>query len=114
LGLWGERRAAQYLLEQGYTFVMHSYRCPYGEIDLIMEDQAHLIFVEVKLRKSARYGTPGEYVNARKQSKIRKTALHYLQSHFTRKQLRFDVIEIYAPQGEKTNPVPVHHIENAF
>ena len=114
LGLWGERMAAKYLMEQGYTFLAHSYRCRYGEIDLIMEQGKYLVFVEVKLRKTDRYGTPAEYVTAEKQQKLRRTALTYLQENGCKKQPRFDVVELYAPQGMKTSPVPVHHIENAF
>ena len=114
LGAWGERQAARFLIRKGFTLTAHNYHCRWGELDLIMEDPAYLVFVEVKLRKNARYGTPGEYVTPRKQEKLRMTAQAYLQEFPTEKQPRFDVVEIYAPKGQETNPVAVHHIENAF
>ena len=114
LGAWGERQAARFLLKKGYRLVERNYRCPWGEIDLILEDDEFLVFAEVKLRKSSRYGTPAEFVTRRKREKLRKTALYYLQSHPAQKQPRFDVVEIYAPRGTDTDPIPIHQIENAF
>lgn len=112
LGDWGERVAAQYLNQRGFSIVESNYRCPYGEIDLIVQGWGFLAFVEVKLRKSARYGAPAEYVGKSKQGKLRKTALHYLQRHPTSLQPRFDVLEIYGEKG-KGEPL-IYHIENAF
>ena len=114
LGAWGEQKAAEYLMHKGFALIERNYRSRYGEIDLVMENDSYLVFVEVKLRKSDRYGTPAEYVTRSKQEKLRNTALMYLQSHEVDKQPRFDVIEIYAPRGMRTDPVPVHHIVNEF
>lgn len=114
LGAWGEAQAARYLTGKGLRLVDKNYHSRYGEIDLVMEDDRYLIFVEVKLRKSSRYGTPAEAVTEKKQEKLRRTALAYLQTHETDRQPRFDVIELYAPQGVETKPIPIHHIENAF
>lgn len=114
LGVWGEIQAARFLWKKGYRLLERNYRSRYGEIDLILENEVYLVFAEVKLRKSARYGTPAEAVTAKKQEKIRLTALEYLQLHETDKQPRFDVLELYAPEGKNTNPIPIHHIVNAF
>lgn len=114
LGAWGELQSQRYLREKGFSLVETNYHSRYGEIDLIVENEDYLVFVEVKLRKNSRYGTPAEAVTAKKREKLRNTALCYLQSHEITKQPRFDVIEIYAPQGIHTKPVPIHHIENAF
>ena len=114
LGLWGERQAARFLIRKGLRLLEHSYRCRRGEIDLIMEDGDELAFVEVKLRRSDRYGAPAEYVTAVKRERLRAAASHYLQSHKTEKQPRFDVVEVYAPKGMDTDPIPVRHIPNAF
>lgn len=114
LGTWGESQARCFLEGKGYSFVEGNFHSPYGEIDLIMSDKTYLLFVEVKLRKNAKYGTPAEAVTRSKQEKLRNTALIYLQTHETGLQPRFDVVEIYAPKGTDTNPIPVHHIENAF
>ena len=70
--------------------------------------------MEVKLRKSAAYGSAAAFVDRRKQEKLRTTAMLYLSRHPTALQPRFDVIEIYAPQGEKTAEPEIIHLENAF
>ncbi len=114
LGAWGEEQAARFLTERGYRLLERNYRSRYGEIDLILEYEGFLVFAEVKLRRSARYGTPAEAVTWTKQQRLRTTALLYLQSHETNKQPRFDVIEIYAPQGKQTHPLNIFQIENAF
>ena len=114
LGAWGEEQAKRFLELRGFSCIEQNYHSRYGEIDLIMENDEFLIFVEVKLRKNSRYGTPAEAVTSKKQERLRNTALLYLQSHEISKQPRFDVIEIYAPQGTDTSPLPISHIENAF
>lgn len=114
LGDWGEAQAARYLQGKGFRLLERNYRCPYGEIDLIAEDGTYLVFAEVKLRTSVRYGTPEEAVTPRKQTRLRQTALQYLSDHETVLQPRFDVIAIYAHHGKETTPLPITHIENAF
>ena len=85
-----------------------------GEIDIIARRRNIVAFVEVKLRKNADYGMPREFVTYAKQSRIIRTAEIWMSMHEGEYQPRFDVIEIYAPHGMDTDPVPVHHIENAF
>ena len=99
LGRWGEALAADYLTKKGYTILAAGWRCRFGEIDLIAADKRYLCFVEVKLRKSAAYGRAGEFVDRRKQEKLRTTAELYLAENPTTLQPRFDVVEVEAPQG---------------
>ena len=113
-GAWGEALAAEYLRKKRYTLVAASYRCRYGEIDLIVQDRKYIVFVEVKLRKSADFAAAMEYVDWRKQDKIRITASMYLSQNPTRLQPRFDVIEIYAPEGMDTANPEIRHMEDAF
>lgn len=113
-GAWGEQIAAEYLRRKGYTLIAHSYRSRFGEIDLIVQNRKFLAFVEVKLRKTANFARAVEYVDERKQSKLRTTAEIYLSQHPTRLQPRFDVIEIYAPQGMETLRPEITHWEDAF
>ena len=114
LGRWGEALAAEHLRRAGYQILAANWRSRFGEIDLIAADQNYLCFVEVKLRKSAAFGGAGEFVDRLKQNKPRLTAELYLSCHQTRLQPRFDVIEVYAPQGTDTKAPRVRHIENAF
>ena len=114
LGRWGEALAADHLRRAGYQLLAANWRSRFGEIDLIAADREYLCFVEVKLRKSTAFGGAGEFVDRRKQDKLRLTAELYLSRYPTRLQPRFDVIEIYAPQGTDTKAPRVRHIENAF
>ena len=99
LGKWGERLVAEDLRKNGWKILETNYRCRLGEIDLIVEKGKYLAFVEVKLRRSNRFGQASEAVTIEKQRKLRATAELYLVEHSTRLQPRFDVAEVYAPQG---------------
>lgn len=114
LGSWGEALAAQYLRKKHYVLVASGYRCRFGEIDLIVKDRRFLVFVEVKLRKSREFAQAREFVDCRKQDRIRATASMYLSENPTRLQPRFDVIEIYAPRGMQTLSPEIIHLEGAF
>ena len=113
-GAWGEALAAEYLRKKRYKLVAAGYRCRYGEIDLIVQNRKYLVFTEVKLRRSANFARALEYVDSRKQDRIRSTALMYLSENPTELQPRFDVIEIYAPDGVNTLHPEIHHMEDAF
>jgi len=114
LGRWGEDRAAEYLRDKGYRILAANWKCRFGEIDLVAGDGTCLCFVEVKLRKSAAYGSAAEFVDRRKQSRLRATAELWLMRHPTDLQPRFDVVEIYAPQGTDTKKPEIFHLKNAF
>jgi len=113
LGRFGEERAARFLRLHGYRIVETNYSCRLGEIDLIARKGRYLVFVEVKLRKSGDFAAAREYVTPSKQKRILSTAAVYLAQNETELQPRFDVIEIYAPQGEK-GKITINHIEDAF
>lgn len=114
VGAWGEALAAEYLRKKRYEVVAAGYHCRFGEIDLIVKDRKYLVFVEVKLRKSADFAKAHEYVDRRKQDKLRITASMYLSQNPTVLQPRFDVIEVYAPEGTATRKPEIHHMEDAF
>ncbi len=114
LGRWGEALAADYFRKKGAAVLAANWRCRFGELDLIVSDGAYLCFVEVKLRKNSAFGQAAEFVDRRKQEKLRATAESYLAQHPTRLQPRFDVVEVYAPQGTDTKTPIVRHTENAF
>lgn len=113
-GAWGEELAARFLKRRGWRLLERNYSCRYGEIDLIASRRGILAFVEVKTRKNALYGEAREFVTASKQQRILATASLFLSEHETDFQPRFDVIEIYAPEGPSTKRPEIRHIENAF
>ena len=113
MGRWGEQQAADYLRRKNYTITGMNYSCRFGEIDVIAENREYLVFAEVKLRKNASHGTAREFVTRAKQERLISAAQLYLAANPTEKQPRFDVIEIYAPQGADGD-IHINHIENAF
>lgn len=114
MGSWGEAQAAMFLQKKRYKLLASGYRCRFGEIDLIVANRKYLVFVEVKLRKSADFAQALEYVDAQKQRRLKTTAQLYLAENPTKLQPRFDVIEIYAPNGTNTESPVIHHLEDAF
>ena len=114
LGVWGEHIAAEYFRKKRYRLIAAGYECRFGEIDLIVSTRKELVFVEVKLRKSDRFAQAMEFVDRPKQERLRTTAEFYLSKYPTALQPRFDVLEIYAPDGIKTKNPQFNHLENAF
>ena len=113
-GAWGEAIAAEYLRKKHYKNIANGFHSRFGEIDLIAQNRKFLIFVEVKLRKSAKFAKAMEHVDSRKQDKLRATASVYLSQNPTNLQPRFDVIEVYAPDGTATVAPEIYHMEDAF
>ena len=114
LGAWGEALAAEYLRKKHYKILASGYRCRFGEIDLIASSRSYLVFVEVKLRKSDDFAAAREFVDGSKQQRLRTTASMYLAQHPTNLCSRFDIIEIYAPEGLNTAHPQIYHMEDAF
>lgn len=114
LGQWGEQLVAKYLQKQGWIVVARNFRCRMGELDIVAKNEQYIIFVEVKLRKNDRFGSACEAVTPAKQHKLRIAAELYLAVHPTLLQPRFDVAEVYAPQGLSTENPDIYYIENAF
>lgn len=105
---------ANWLRAKGFRLAAAGYRCRFGEIDLIAEKGGYICFVEVKLRRSDEFAKAREFVDRRKQERLRLTAEHYLTEHPTELQPRFDVAEVYAPQGISTKNPQINYFENAF
>ena len=113
-GKWGEEVALDYLSKKGYIKVATGFRSRFGEIDIIVKNKEFLVFVEVKTRRNAHFAQAREYVSKNKQQKIISTASFWLAKRPTKLQPRFDVVEVYAKDGETTTSPEIVHIENAF
>jgi len=113
-GQWGERMVGEDMVRKGWIILEVNFRCRLGEIDIIARRGGFLSFTEVKLRKSDRFAPARAFVTAEKQRKLRLAAEYYLMKHPTDLQPRFDVVEIYAPQGRDTRHPEIVYIENAF
>src|SRR5688572_6565615 len=79
LGAWGESYAKDFLIKLGYTIIESNYRSRTGEIDIIAEDHACLVFVEVKTRRNRSFGLPVESFTVRKENRIGLLAEKYIQ-----------------------------------
>lgn len=113
-GRWGEARAGEYLRQKGYKLIGMNFSTRFGEIDIIAENRQHIVFVEVKLRKSADFAEAREFVDHHKIERIKTAAEIWLSQNETEKHSRFDVIEIYFSGDLKAPDEKIYHIEDAF
>jgi putative endonuclease len=107
IGQSGESRAARFLKSHGLTLVARNWRCRFGEIDLVMEDGAALVFVEVRLRSRSDFGGAAASVTPAKQKRLLAAARQYLADLKTLPACRFDVVAL-SGDGEP------EWIKNAF
>jgi putative endonuclease len=98
VGRRAENAACRFLLEQGLKLVQRNYRGRCGEIDLVMEQGATLVFVEIRYRRGDRFGGAEETVDRRKRARLISAASDYLQHHpgAQRRPSRFDVVALVA------------------
>jgi len=95
LGKSGEITALRYLRRRGYEIIARGYKVGRGEIDIIAFDKQTLVFIEVKTRRSRRFGTPEESVTLTKQKQIRRLAERYCAQHdLEDSPCRFDVLTL--------------------
>ena len=96
IGLHYEQQALTYLLDAGLRLVAKNVRYPAGELDLIMKDDEQIVFVEVKFRTNKTFGGAIASVTGRKQQRLRKAALIWLQKHnlLHSHSCRFDLVAI--------------------
>jgi putative endonuclease len=87
-----ERIAEQYLQQHHLKTVARNYRCRFGEIDLIMQHADVLVFVEVRMRASSRFGGAGGSIHVAKQRRLIAAAEHYLSTLSQTPPCRFDAI----------------------
>lgn len=124
LGKQAEDFAYRYLKSQGLRLIARNYACRLGEIDLIMQDKDMLVFIEVRYRQQHQFGHSLETVDSYKQTKLIKTAEHYLQSNpiLAESPCRFDVLGISPGKPSLLQklspsqhyPAQVEWLKNAF
>lgn len=113
IGDFGEKAAEEYLEDMDYEILERNFRLKFGEVDIIAEKDGCTVFVEVKTRKNNLHGNPSEFVDFRKQRRIRKAAACYRD--LVNDDVRFDVIEvIYDDFHGSLVAADINHIENAF
>ncbi|CAM3553995.1 YraN family protein [Parendozoicomonas haliclonae] len=114
-GYDAENQALAHLLSEGLKLRERNYACKLGELDLVMQEQETIVFVEVRYRNGEKFGSAAESVHHQKQKRLCNTAQHYLQTFklTDRFPCRFDTITIQpASPPDKGNKVS--WIKNAF
>ena len=107
LGKKGEKLAEEYFKKRGAKILRKNYRTPFGEADLIVQEQGEIVFVEVKARTSEKFGTPRDAVGKQKQNRYYQIAKCYWLEMGDEPNARFDVVEVYS-DGK------IEHFPNAF
>lgn len=108
-GQQAEQAACDFLKTKGMSLLEKNYFCSQGEIDLIMNDNNTIVFVEVRFRQNTQFGSGAETVDRRKQNKLVATAAHYLQKNpkVAKNPCRFDVVSLTANKsGQKLDWIP--------
>lgn len=108
-GADAETRAELHLQQQGLKTLYRNWRCPLGELDLVMADGATLVVVEVRARSRSSHGGALESVDARKRGKLIRATLAFVQAHaeWQDATIRFDVV-CFEADGKN------HWLRNAF
>ncbi|RLA34434.1 MAG: YraN family protein [Gammaproteobacteria bacterium] len=110
-GAAAEEVARAYLTRAGLKLLTRNHRCRGGEIDLVMEDDDSVVFVEVRYRSNTRFGRAEETVGPTKQARLLMAANHYLQRHAEQRPARFDVVAIHP---DPTGGLEIEWIRDAF
>lgn len=112
MGQRAEQKACDFLLAKGLSLLQKNFSCYYGEIDLIMKDQDHIVFIEVRYRHRSDYGHALESINFSKRKKIIKAATYFLQKKVALYAVtsRFDIVTIQ----HQAQQVTINWIKNAF
>lgn len=98
LGSYGERVAERHLTDQGLVVLDRNWRCPGGELDLVLRDGDVLVACEVKTRSSLACGTPHEAVDLAKAERLRRLAELWVAAHAARpREVRVDLVAVLRP-----------------
>ena len=123
LGSFGEKIAAKFLRKNGYKIISRNVHVSKNELDIIAEDDQHVVFAEVKTRsylntEALNSGIPSLAVDEKKRDHTLKAVRGYLTTHQVNKQIRIDVIEVYLLKShgflKRPTVVKINHIRNAF
>ncbi len=110
VGDFGEDLAGERLEKEGYRILARNWQCRWGEIDLIARRGTEIVFVEVKTRRSGRYGLPEEALTRAKKKALVLTAAQYLGENLHAVDWRIDCIAIETDRSGR--PLRVEHFEN--
>jgi len=108
-GAQAEQWAVRHLQQQGLKLIVQNYRGRFGEIDVIMQDGAALVFIEVRLRRNADFGGAAASIDMHKQRRLIRTAQQYLAELARTPPCRFDAVLM-----DNTEGLNMQWLKNAF
>jgi len=112
LGRLGEQLGVDFLTAAGYAVIDRNWRCSQGEIDIVAQDGAELVFVEVKTRSSVAFGHPLEAITVQKLARLRRLAAAWCSAHSSvNTAIRIDALAVIAPA---TGPAQIEHLARVF
>ena len=109
LGKWGEDLAAAYLAKKGYEILERDWKSGHHDLDIIARDEDTLVFIEVKTRSNRLFGDPEEAIDYKKRMSLQSAINHYVKSHRTGRDIRFDIISIVGTIGSTPE---IEHIKD--
>ena len=101
LGKWGEDTAAAYLEEKGYQIIERDWKSGHHDLDIVAMEGSTLIIVEVKTRRNRLFGDPEKAIDYKKRKSLQSAINHYVKSHRTGREVRFDIISIVGMIGSQ-------------
>ena len=109
LGKWGEDLAAAYLAKKGYEILERDWKSGHHDLDIIARDEDTLVIIEVKTRRNRVFGDPEEAIDYKKRMSLQSAINHYVKSHRTGRDIRFDIISIVGTIGSTPE---IEHIKD--
>ena len=101
LGKWGEDIAATYLEKKGFEIIERDWKSGHHDLDIVSKDGNTLVIVEVKTRRNRLFGNPEEAIDYKKRKSLQSAINHYVKSHRTGQDVRFDIISIVGMIGSQ-------------
>ena len=101
LGRWGEDLAANYLEKKGYQIIERDWKSGHHDLDIVAKDGNTLVIIEVKTRRSRMFGNPEESIDYKKRQSLQSAINHYVKTHRTGGDVRFDIISIVGTIGSQ-------------
>ena len=109
LGKWGEDLAAAHLQQKGYIILERDWKSGHSDLDIIAQDDDTIVIVEVKTRRNRLFGDPQEAIDYKKRKSLQSAINHYVKSHRTSHDVRFDIISIVGMIGSQPE---IEHIKD--
>lgn len=112
MGRYGEQVAQRHLTDAGMAVLDRNWRCPEGELDLVLRDGATLVVCEVKTRSDDSRGTPHQAITPAKLERLQRLGMRWAREHGVRvTDMRIDLVAVRRP---RSGPALIEHVRGLF